>query len=606
MAPAFRLIFYDVQGLRMILQPVPPAGEAAENAASSQDAKRYHLTLFVIVFLAFIVRAWGFFHLGLSHYDEGVYALSGFWSLGGTHQGLLYPWQKYFSPPGYFLMIGIVFRLISRASDLAAIGINVFFGTVTVGLAGWIGRRWFGRSASLLSAGVVALSQFQVAFSRTALTDISFGFFFLLALALIAICMESGRAWHAVFAGLAIGAAWNLKYHGWLLLAVATAAMAFEAVRLRSDGGKLQRLCVCWIVLLLVAVACFLPWVFFCSRYLGGYFVIESFHSRYLDFHWLHNLVQQAEMQLFFAGWPSRLTPAAMFLAARLAGTKTGSLRPPHLAFGLLLLLALGVLAGELGACLVLTLLGARDLWNREQPLGRLLLISSGVFLILIPYYTPYARLVLPLSLLSAITGGAAIESVAEFPFRSNSPPAAGRGVFRGARLRVVLAAMAASVVLWFAITSMSWHSESRPGGHEAIARLVPLLPESAVIFVDTAPEVAFYFQQAGFTTFCTNSLAFMGEEPNPFTYRTAAPVFVVAGFYARQQGDWEPTLKQYPDRLRLITQATFEPSEVRLLDDFPPREASKFRLRPDDRYDVFLYKLLPEAASQAKPAAQP
>ena len=586
--------------------PTQSARIAAPGAPPSAEQARYRVLLLSIVLLAFLLRVWGFSRLGLAHYDEGVYTLSGFWSLGGTQQGLLYPWQKFFSPPGYFLLVGVVFRLLGRASDLAAIAINIFFGTATVWLTAWMGRRWFGAAAGLFSAGLVALSQFQIAFSRTALTDTSFGFFFLLALALAAMAIETGRPWHAAFAGLAIGAAWNIKYHGWLLIPLATAAMAFEAIRLRGETAKLRRLLLGWIVLVLTAAACFLPWVVYCNRSLGGYLTIEKFHTRYLDFHWLHNLVQQAGMQLFFAGWLSRLAPAAGFLVVLAFLPKLRIARFAVIPAVFLILLALGASTGELGACLALALLGARNLWNSDQPFGRLLLIALAAFFILIPCYTPYARLVLPFSLLAAVAAGPGIAAGLSFLNPQNQ---GGQAVDRSAtkaRALLALGSLAAAAALWTIRPAEPWLWPPRGGGREAVSKMAGLVPKSSVIFVDTAPEVAFYFQQAGFTTFCTNSLAYMGEQPNPFTYQTAAPVFIVAGYYGRQQGDWEPTLRQAAARFQLVSRAAFEPSGIRLLDDFPAREAAANRPQLEGQYDLYLYRFLPEAQPVANPGTRP
>ena len=80
------------------------------------------LAIGIICVVAFVLRAWKFTTLGLTHYDEGAYALSGFWSLGSS--GSLYPWQKFFSPPGYFGLVGIIYWLAGGASDLIAISIQ--------------------------------------------------------------------------------------------------------------------------------------------------------------------------------------------------------------------------------------------------------------------------------------------------------------------------------------------------------------------------------------------------------------------------------------------------------------------------------------------------
>jgi 4-amino-4-deoxy-L-arabinose transferase-like glycosyltransferase len=66
----------------------------------------------------------------------------------------------------------------------------------------------------------LALSDFLVLYSRTALTDVLFVTLFVTALAAFTLAETRKSTWWAVLAGAATGLAWNTKYHGWLAAAI--------------------------------------------------------------------------------------------------------------------------------------------------------------------------------------------------------------------------------------------------------------------------------------------------------------------------------------------------------------------------------------------------
>ena len=54
------------------------------------------------ILLGIAFRIWGFFELGLIHFDEGVYAISGKYMVYALNEMQLYPKQALFSPPLFF------------------------------------------------------------------------------------------------------------------------------------------------------------------------------------------------------------------------------------------------------------------------------------------------------------------------------------------------------------------------------------------------------------------------------------------------------------------------------------------------------------------------
>src|SRR5262245_37732592 len=118
-------------------------------------------------------RAWRLSDLGLVHFDEGVYALSGLWSVTPFGEQQLYPKQVLFSPPLFPFLVGIAYWIQGEASDLTVVLINVSIGSATIALVWWITRRWFGAVAAISAAALVALSDFHIANSRMGLTDVA-------------------------------------------------------------------------------------------------------------------------------------------------------------------------------------------------------------------------------------------------------------------------------------------------------------------------------------------------------------------------------------------------------------------------------------------------
>ena len=551
------------------------------------------LAIGIICAIAFVLRAWKFTTLGLTHYDEGAYVLSGYWSLGSF--GSLYPWQKFFSPPGYFGLVGIIYWLAGGASDLIAIGINVFFGAATIVLVWWVGQRWFGRRAGIFSATLVAFNEFQIIFSRTALTDTLFGFTFLLSLAAIALCFEKQRPALAIFAGVAAGAAWNVKYHGWLLFAIAFVALVLPAaVKKPPDATQMKKIFLYWSVVTGVAAVCFLPWVLFTEYRLGGYLAVEKFHHRYLNFHWIANFARQVEFQAYFDGWLGHVSPALAFIAANVTEGIPRFLRSRILLAGFLGMLVAGLTAGGTVTWLLLALYGLAPAWSRGQELGRLVVTAFLVFLVLIPCYTPFARLPLPWVLVAQVLAGVAIEDLLE-----GELPIGNLAISGFWKNRKLVSLSIITVLALLKALVLGLHTPKEPGiwaptsgSRDAAARLMTDLPKDSVVFVTAEPNLAFYFQRAGYHTFCIQHLAFNAGAQDPIMYKTTSPVYVIGGKYAREESDWLPILEAVPGRFRLVTRVAMEPSVVRLLDDKSPRETLAFKEHPDSSYDLELFRL--------------
>jgi hypothetical protein len=573
----------------------------------NRNQAAYGLAFAAVVLIALLLRAWNFFRLGLDHYDEGVYALSGYWSLHFNAGSVLYPFQKLFSPPGYLGLIGLAYRLAGGASDHAAIAINIFFGVATVALAGWMGQRWFGRSCGIAAAVLVAASDFDIALARTALTDTLFTFLFLLALALIAISLEKESVAWAFMAGAVGGVSWNVKYDGWLPAGIAfVAIMALIATGKESFAGVKRKLLL-WGIVAGATLVLYLPWVIYTQERLGGYLAVEAFHRTFLNFNWPENFFRQAGSQIYFDSFLSHISFVAAFLLVLVTRERRGSTqwRPICLVLGGLIVSAF-VLGGT-GTCMVLAVTGLYAAWRRSGTLGPILVSGISIFFVLIPCYTGFARLTLPLMLLLQIAAGVGIPHILEEAessslFTSGAQTPADRGIIWALSAMGLLAVMAIGVRASILKKTDPWNSPEKDGLRNVVAKMTAMIPAGSVVFVQEEPDAAFYLQRAGYTTHCFMHLAGDGTVPGPFKYFTISPVYLVAGPYTQISPEWNPLPEEDRKRLAPLARFQYQPGDVRLLDDFNPEGASQYRMNPDGRYNLLLLRVLPRQAGAGPP----
>ena len=122
--------------------------------------------LLLICLLGFGFRAWDVSSVGIDHFDEGVYALSGL-SLIEPEWDLYFK-QTEFSPPLFFTLVGLSYRMAGQPSGEAAIAVNVVLGALTIPLLWWVGRIWFGAPAGIFAAALLAFSEYHITLSRAA------------------------------------------------------------------------------------------------------------------------------------------------------------------------------------------------------------------------------------------------------------------------------------------------------------------------------------------------------------------------------------------------------------------------------------------------------
>ena len=585
----------------------PPVSEP--NSFFNRTPDIFRPALAVVVSLALLLRAWNFYLLGLDHYDEGIYALSGFWSLSSHAVQAWYPFQKLFSPPGYFGLIGLAYRLRGGASDSAAIGINILFGAATVAHAGWAGRRWFGPSCGLAAAILVAGNNFEIIFARTGLTDTLFAFLFLLTLALIAISLERNSFAWALLAGVAGGISWNVKYDGWLPAAIAFAGIVLLAVKRRRVDSDLKRNILVWATVAGITVALFLPWVIYTQERLGGYLAVEAFHSKFVDFNWFENLLAQVQAQFYLDGFLSHVAPLAALLMAIASDEGGDSKRWRSVGLVVAGFVLSVMVFGGVGTCIILALTGLHAAWRRGGTFGPILVCGVSFLSLVIPLYTAYPRLLLPWILMIQILAAAGIQvtlsAARRLPaFAEMSDHHKGRQISVAICLAGLLAVT--GIAIRRSIPRVDpWNAAAKDSVRNAVTAAAQMIPPGSVVFVQEEPDAAFYFRKTGFATLCVMHLVDTDGVPEPFNYSTPSPVYLVAGAYALSSPAWNPLPPEIMARVQPLARIPIRPGDVRLLDDLGTEGALQYRQHPDDRYSLLLLRVVPAQHKISPPVAR-
>lgn len=359
------------------------------------------LVLFFTI-LGASIRLWNFNRLGLTHFDEGIYAFKGLWSLSPEGLKALDRELIAYAPPIYPILIGVGYWVSPWGmSDLSAIFVSTLCGIAAIPLVGRLGVRGFGSGVGASTTALACFAGPQIAFSRTALTDATFLLFWLAAIALGLRFLEKPGSLRAIVFGVAVGLAQNVKYNGWLAGFIVGWALLWNA----SEGRGSVRQPFSSVLKYLAIAATFaiavdLPWIAFVQTH-GGYADLIRHQRSYTDpaawlAHWRLQLNQSIALSggsAFNAGaW---IAASISCLACRTDRSLPRTLRGKAMVAGFVLLgvpllTVLPILPWWVALASVVRLSADR------RPGPRLLAIWWIVSTAITPIYHPYARLWLP------------------------------------------------------------------------------------------------------------------------------------------------------------------------------------------------------------------
>jgi 4-amino-4-deoxy-L-arabinose transferase-like glycosyltransferase len=396
----------------------------------------------ILTLVGAVLRLWNLPRLGLEHFDEGIYALSGLWIVKGQGLSGLDPVVISYAPPGFPVLVGLSYLLTfpwPGVTDLSAIVPALACGIVTVPIAAWVTSRTFGDSAGVAAAALAALSGPHVAFSRMALTDAPFLLAWLVTIGLCGRFLERPGIARAIALGLGVGLAQNLKYNGWLLGAITAGSVLATFV---DRPGDLLRAFLYGLIAALVALLVYMPWILFVERH-GGYAALMAHHRSYLrgPGAWLPQWSQQMSQSVALAGRiAGRLTWAGIAWVLACAGAALAAPARPRsepvterlrrMQFRLTLLAGLGVMGLMPDLSWALGLLALPFLFRDERPAARLVAVWWLVMSLLTPFYHPYARLWLPLTAAGwvIVAGGISRASAEDWLMPLATPRSLGNG----------------------------------------------------------------------------------------------------------------------------------------------------------------------------------
>jgi 4-amino-4-deoxy-L-arabinose transferase-like glycosyltransferase len=399
-----------------------------------KEHRRELLVVLVMTVFGGVIRVWSPGRLGLIHFDEGIYALAGLWPISPKGFWGIDPTVIAYAPGGYPFLVGLA-SFVLGVGDLTPILVSVLMGTLTIPLVAWLSWRTFGPIAAAITATLAAFSGFHIAFSRMALTDVSFLFFFILAIGLGQRFLERPNVLNTIALGIGVGLAQWFKYHGWLAGAI-VAFTALVNVLLDPTERTMKRLTRVWgqgACAALIAFAVFWPW-FSCVEAHGGYADLLRHHASYMQGFgaWFANLRTQSEENLLLGHGSDLLGIArliSLFLVILLLNpstTKTirqGLIESDFFIALLVAMTAVTPLMVGHGSvwCWGFGLMLMPWLLNRPTKF-RVLGLWWLVFFVLTPFYHPYARLWMPLEAFGWIIYGYFAGPVAMASYQSKVP----------------------------------------------------------------------------------------------------------------------------------------------------------------------------------------
>jgi len=213
----------------------------------------------LIFALALSIRLFNIFGMGLFHWDSGYYVGTALWLIG--HGGMPYPWE----PPVYSAFVSLGF-LILGIHDWVAVLVSALFGALTVILAYLIGKELFDLKTGLVAALFLAISQIHIIYSRMALTDSAFTFFFVMSLLLFIYSIKRQKIRLYAIYGIALGITQNVKYNGFMafIIPVIFLAAYYAYVKYAGKRVKLDFFLAFkgMVIAFLIMVLMHVPWIF--------------------------------------------------------------------------------------------------------------------------------------------------------------------------------------------------------------------------------------------------------------------------------------------------------------------------------------------------------
>lgn len=631
-------------------------GGLHSNHGMSRDQK---FTLAAITAVGIALRWRGIGELSLNHFDEGVLVSGAFdvWLNGPWSFSLAQPLQ---APPLFPWLIDALMWLTGTTWPIMGIYTSALLGSLTIPLFFLLARRVVGDRLGLVAAGLLAASDLHIAFSRMALTEASLTLAFVLAMYCWirldesastppsdvrpvnrktppgqSAARQSTTRWPTIAwtfaAGLATGAAWNIKYNGWMPLAIAATGWLLAGLRhwLVSSGSEpvpifqrrptrhtphttqltplsthhsphATRHTLTWLMAAALAGICFLPWYRWVEKnFSGGYGAVTRNHLTYVGglSDWPGRAWRVLTSLAAFRdyGWLLTLTAATGWLIYHAARSRAKLAGQRSLMSGMSMWVAWGGVGGAawtaatvMGSDFVWLLLAAAAIvpvlvWGEANAM--VLAVWVGAFLVTVPFYHPYTRLVVP-ALPAAICMSLWLLRAAWQAKSMNSIAPAEQGAIAGSmRPRVARACLSAAIAAALTIAlvahpfgwlppAAAWQRQSARQSYRALGDAVlAQTPNDAMVICQGLPVMPLYVEREWVPL---ETRAFTDWLPRIATDR---PCFLAVDFWGAY-GEGHAAVRAAIDRhIDCLTPVAIVPNDlnlVTLLDYLSPTDAAR------------------------------
>jgi dolichyl-phosphate-mannose-protein mannosyltransferase len=590
----------------------PPTGRDATvdvdptklaNSSPAVATRREYLLLALILLAGTVARIVAYSYSSVEHYDEGVYATR-FWFSPPDYG---YPLRRLHAPP--LLPAIIQWGMIAGVpSKLAALGPSLAAGCATIAAIWWFARTWFDPTVGLIAATLCAGSEFHIAYSASALTDVPLTLWLVLALQCLGMAWRFGWPRWSVLAGLFTGLAWWTKYNGWLPLAIGVVSLAvlagirgwseWKPIREPRDGESwLKRPLVSLLLMIAIAGIIWLPyWLSLQSA--GGYAPIAANHGKYVVglLGWPNGLLRQIAAQQVMQGWLGPISlGSGVLLAALFPWFRFRELTLScAVALGLLVaaacasLFVTSIVGGALGIVLGVWTLGPTSQESHAERERSLLgLVLLGVWwcslALATPCYWPYPRLVLPWLAASWIGTALFVARI------MSAKPAANLAhrLFNGWSPAAVLgASVAAAFLLPLDDASGRWPGRDRRE-LESIARQIRTIRPGAnvrAIYVYGEPALLFQLLAAG-----EPIVAPLEYIPGEAARKGGEPIetWLVVGPHVLAEPAFQAAWQRAGAQWEVLQVVDYHPSQLVWLDDHDPTHRNREREQSAGRFQV-------------------
>ena len=546
------------------MNPSPHVGDPHSDSEISAISRIELATVIVLFLIGVAVRVAFPSAMAVEHFDEGVYS-SNLWCPDTDFQ---YPDRHLYAPSLLPALIEWSLMLFGP-TRWAPMVPSLVFGILTVPLIWWVGRSWFGPAAGLSAAALAALSDYHILFSRSALTDVTLGFWLLLAVYFFEQTFRTLNPARAVIAGVVTGLAWWTKYNGWLPLAISLSGLLAWSFFAPREERQLDRRLMLWAVAVLTALAVWSPFWWSLPH---GYSEVAANHRQYV---------------VGFAGWWSGLTRQLQTLLYLVRGST-----------GLSVIAVVTLMASSMPR-------PSRRWIDKKYPPPPLLPVRKELRLkptewlllawwagltLVTPIYRPFPRLVLPWVLASFLGFAWLLFSTSRLE---------NVRIPRKVAILLSLLLLIASIGLEFvevpkprdARLVSGWQSRTaladiaqqiQIAAHQAVVeRGVQMVGgKRAVLYVFAEPGLFFHLPADDLALAPVGNLDFAKVNAPA----TGLPTFLVTGPHAHRSPSFNAQAAAHATRLELVQRWPYAASDFVLLDQVPPSQLDAERAKCEVR----------------------